>query len=70
MIFDKGIRVNTPHGTGTVVYHRLLGPDYREADCYSVCLDEHKAASERPPFPSYTGTIVPADQVQPLKQGQ
>lgn len=35
---------------------------------YSVCLDNRKAASEQPPFPSYTGTLLTAEQVQAEKK--
>lgn len=61
--FDKGDRVNTSLGAGTIVYKRMAPPNYSVAEAYSVCLDSKKAASELPPFPSYTGTMLPADQV-------
>lgn len=61
--FQAGDRVNTPLGPGSVIYLRLEGPEYREAGMYSVCLDYRKAESEQPPFPSYSGTAFPADQV-------
>jgi hypothetical protein len=67
MEFDKGDRVMTHLGAGTVVYKRMAPPTYSEVDVYSVCLDARKAASEQPPFPSYTGTIVKAEDVKPEK---
>ncbi len=60
--FDKGNRVMTNLGPGTVIYKRLK-PHTDEAEVYSVCLDHKKAASELPPFPSYTGTIILAENV-------
>lgn len=63
-MFDKGDRVLTPEGPGTVAYKRMKGPTYAEVECYSVCLDHKKAACEQPPFPSYTGTIFPAELVK------
>ena len=62
-MFDKGDRVMTPQGPGVVIYRRMAGPDYRNVEAYSVCLDHKKAASEKPPFPSYTGTVFPAEEV-------
>jgi hypothetical protein len=62
--FDKGDRVNTPLGPGSVVYKRLKHyTEYSEAEMYSVFLDSKKAEMEQPPFPSYSGTAFPADQV-------
>jgi hypothetical protein len=52
--FDQGDRVMTPCGVGSVVYRRMFGS---EIQAYSVCLDSRKEAMEKPPFPSYTGTI-------------
>ncbi len=65
--FDKGDRVMTHLGPGTVVYRRMKPPTYGEVEVYSVCLDSKKAQSEQPPFPSYTGTIVKAEEVKPEK---
>lgn len=62
-VFDKGDRVMTPGGPGEVVYKRMAPPTYSEVEVYSVCLDAKKAASEQPPFPSYTGTIYKAEMV-------
>jgi hypothetical protein len=61
--FQAGDKVNTPLGPGTVVYLRMKAPELREAGMYSVCLDSRKAESEQPPFPSYSGTTFPAEQV-------
>lgn len=66
-VFDKGDRVMTHLGPGEVVYKRMAPPTYSEVEVYSVRLDSKKAASEQPPFPSYTGTIVKADQVREEK---
>ncbi len=63
--FNKGDRVVTHLGPGEVVYKRMKPPTYSEVEVYSVCLDAKKAASEQPPFPSYTGTIVKAEDVKP-----
>lgn len=62
-VFNQGDRVSTPQGNGSVVYSRMGAPDYNKPIAYSVCLDKKKAESEQPPFPSYSGTIIPADQV-------
>jgi hypothetical protein len=66
-MFDKGDRVMTPGGAGTVVYKRMAPPDFFEVDVYSVCLDTRKAETEKPPFPSYSGTIYKAEMVKPEK---
>lgn len=63
-VFDKGDRVMTPGGAGAIVYKRMAPPTYAEVEVYSVCLDSKKAESEKPPFPSYTGTIVKAEDVR------
>lgn len=67
MEFDKGNRVMTHLGPGTVVYKRMKPPTFSEVEVYSVCLDSKKAASEQPPFPTYTGTIVKAEDCKPEK---
>lgn len=64
-MYDKGARVRTPQGCGSVVYRRMKAPTFSEVDCYSVCLDAKKKESETPPFPSYSGTVFPADAVTP-----
>ena len=51
---------------GTVVYQRMKAPQFSEVEAVSVLLDEKKAASQKPPFPSYSGTIFPAEQVFPM----
>lgn len=66
-MFDKGNRVVTPGGPGKIVYRRMAPPTYTEVEVYSVYLDSKKAENEKPPFPSYTGTIYPAAQVRPEK---
>jgi hypothetical protein len=63
MIFDKGDRVSTPAGTGTILYRRMAAPDYNSVAAYSVCLDTKKIESEKPPFPFYSGTIFKAEEV-------
>lgn len=60
MQFEKNQRVSTPEGNGSVVYQRLIAPDYRNAIAVSVRLD--KRVSDI----SYHGTIFPADKVTPL----
>jgi hypothetical protein len=67
MHFDKGDRVITPYGVGSVLYKRMAGPDYVEVAAYSVYLDHKKAEAEKPPFPFYNGTICKAEEVQPEK---
>lgn len=64
IIFDKGDRVMTPDGPGSVVFRRMGGSFYADVKAYSVCLDHKKAESEKPPFPSYTGTMYPASDVK------
>ena len=61
--FDKGDPVMTPSGPGTVVYKRMASPDYTTVQMYSVALESRVAESAKPPFPSYSGTAFPADQV-------
>lgn len=66
-VFQTNETVNTPKGKGTIVYVRMLGPDYREPACYSVMLESKLKESQNPPFPFYNGTIFPADQVTPIE---
>jgi hypothetical protein len=68
MMFAKGDRVVTPLGAGAVAYARMAPPEYVLPVSYSVVLDAKKAESEKPPFPAYSGTVFPADQVQPLNR--
>lgn len=63
-MFDKGSRVMTSHGPGVVLYKRMASPTYTEVSVYCVCIDAKKAESEKPPFPFYNGTIVPAGDVK------
>jgi hypothetical protein len=65
MEFNKGDRVMTPGGAGSVVYKRMRGPTFSEVDVYSVFLDTKKEECLKPPFPSYTGTIYKAEMVTP-----
>jgi len=65
-VFDKGDRVMTPVGPGTVVYMRMDPSSPHMVDVYSVFLDHKKKEMEKPPFPSYSGTIFKAHQVKPL----
>lgn len=67
MEFDKGDRVMTHLGPGSVVYKRMAPPTFSEVEAYSVFLDHKKSESEKPPFPSYTGTIIEAEKVKPEK---
>ena len=53
---QKGDRVNTAWGPGTVAYVRMASPDYTTVDAVSVVLDSKRTR------PGYSGTIVaPAD---------
>ncbi len=61
---ERGDRVITPGGPGEVISKRMSAPTFTEAEAYSVCLDSKKAESEKPPFPSYSGTTYPAADVQ------
>lgn len=63
-MFDKGDRVNTTMGPGTVVYRRLT--EFGEVSAYSVLLDSKKEESEKPPFKTYTGTIFAEFNVVPF----
>ena len=59
MTFCKGERVDTPQGPGTVVYQRMLSPEYVEAAAVNVRLDSrHRDIT-------YTGTIYLAGLVTP-----
>lgn len=66
-MFDKDDRVSTPQGPGTVVYRLMSSSDFSKVSAYSVCLDARKQKEIKSPFTSYTGTIIPAAQVQSLK---
>lgn len=67
MNIEAGTRVKTSKGEGVVVYARMgSASHYRFAEVYSVLLDSKKAESEQPPFPSYSGTIIPANDVEKL----
>lgn len=57
-MFDKGDKVMTPHGVGTVCYKRMKSPDYAEASAYCILLDSVDIS--RP----YNTTIYPAEDVK------
>lgn len=59
MMFDRGDRVSTPDGFGTVQYRRMLPPNYSDVEVYSVRLDRKAEGSS-----SYTGTIYKAADVR------
>lgn len=61
MNFNKGDRVVTPGGVGSVVYCRMAAPNYDTVSVYSVRLD-HTSHN-----PNYTGTVYPAKDVAPEK---
>lgn len=63
-MFDMGDRVVTPYGSGRVRSRRMLGPTYTEVASYSILLDEKVEATKHPPFPNYSGTVVPAQDVK------
>ena len=62
MTFLKGERVivtmESGEVSGTIVYSRMAPPQYSVPEVYSVRLDSRKND------PSYTGTIVRANQVR------
>jgi hypothetical protein len=60
-MFNKGDRVSTPHGKGTVNYRRMAPPDFYEVDAYSVVMDVKVSAYDSPLL--YSATIYPASQV-------
>jgi hypothetical protein len=62
-MFDKDDRVMTTKGAGIVAYRRMRAPEYSEVEAYSIALDDKVEATKHPPFPSYTGTILPAEDV-------
>lgn len=63
MHFEKGSRVNTPLGPGTVAYQRMAPPDYREPDAVSVILDSRTGPDAAP---WYSGTIFTAHKITPI----
>ena len=60
MAFDSGDRVMTTKGVGTIVYKRMLPPNYVEAATYSVLLDNKKDE------PNYVGSLFIAYEVKEL----
>jgi hypothetical protein len=62
MIFDRGDRVITPGGTGSIIFKRMKPPTFGEVDVYSVRLDSR---AKEDPF--YSGTIYEAEMVKEEK---
>lgn len=62
-LFNRGQRVSTHLGAGVVLWRRLKAPEFTEALTYGVFLDSEKDKSNKPPYPTYTGTVVEADKV-------
>lgn len=58
-MFDRGDRVTTPLGPGTVAYQRMAPPTYSVPEAVSVVLDDRRLR------PGYSGTIFPAAEVFP-----
>lgn len=58
---NKGDRVNTKLGPGTVNYYLLEGPDYVKVRSFSIILDSRKD------YPNYRGTIMNPNDVDPIK---
>jgi len=58
-MYDKGDRVSTPDGLGTVVYKRMEAPDYCKVAAYNVRVDATCSN------PNYSGTIYMAKDVGP-----
>jgi hypothetical protein len=67
--FEAGDTVMTPYGKAEVVYKRMGGPDANEVVAYSVLVESKVEAMDKPPFPSYNGTIVPAKDVTEISTG-
>jgi hypothetical protein len=64
-MINKGDRVTTPSGPGTIVSMRMAPPSYSLVEAYCVCLDSKKAEAEKPPFRTYSGTMFKAELVVP-----
>ena len=58
--FPKDTKVNTPHGTGKVVYVRMLSPEFSKPFAYGVRLDKYADNY------NYTGTIFAAADVKEI----
>lgn len=56
----EGVQVITPGGAGTVIYVRMLPPDFAVVGAVAVCLDVKKDAW------GYCGTVYEAADVKPL----
>lgn len=65
-MFDRGDRVNTPMGYGTVISKRMSAPDYIEVAAYSIFLDSKKEEMEKSPFINYSGTMFIAKDINKL----
>lgn len=59
--FQKGQKVITPRGSGTVAYQRMGGPNFSDAVAVSVVLDDKRYK------PGYSGTMFNATDVQPAE---
>lgn len=57
LVYPQGTRVNTPLGTGAVVYVRMAGPTYSQPQAYSVKLDCYATD------PEHRGTVFAAKDV-------
>lgn len=62
--FQKGQRVQTPSGPGTVAYQRMGPPNYSKPIAVSVVLDAKRDK------PGYSGTMFDAKKVKPLKEDE
>lgn len=60
--YTKGQRVMTPQGSGSVVYVRNMGPEFRDAEAVSVCLD---LKAEQWGL-AYRGTVFDPKDVNPI----
>ena len=58
---NKGQRVKTPLGYGTVCYVRMRPPEYREIEAVSVLLEARRNMI------GYSGTIIKAELVEEVR---
>jgi energy-converting hydrogenase Eha subunit B len=56
---QKGDRVLTPGGPGSILYKRMAAPDFATVAAYSVDLDARASHLD----PTYAGTVYPAADV-------
>lgn len=61
MLFEKGDRVMTPGGAGTVSFKRMAPPNYSEVAAYSVRLDS------RNNDPHYVSSMYSSEEVKEHK---